>query len=64
MAVLGLATDYCVRATALDAVALGFRVTLVEDGCRGVELRPGDVERAIDEMRAAGVRVVGSSEFG
>jgi nicotinamidase/pyrazinamidase len=64
VAVVGLATDYCVRATALDAVALGFRVTLVEDGCRGVELQSGDVARAIDEMRAAAVRVVQSSEFG
>jgi nicotinamidase/pyrazinamidase len=63
VAVLGLATDYCVRATALDAVSLGFGVTLVADGCRGVELEPGDVARALDEMRAAGIRVVSSSEY-
>jgi nicotinamidase/pyrazinamidase len=60
--VLGLATDYCVRATALDAVGLGLRVNLVEDGCRGVGLRPDDIERAVGEMRAAGVRVVRSDE--
>jgi nicotinamidase/pyrazinamidase len=60
LAVMGLATDYCVRATALDAVALGFRVTLIEDGCRAVELEPGDGARAIDEMKAAGVKVVHS----
>ena len=57
----GLATDYCVKATALDACRLGYRVTLVEDACRGVELSPGDVARAIDEMRAAGVEVVDSA---
>jgi nicotinamidase/pyrazinamidase len=60
--VLGLATDYCVRYTALDAVELGFRTYLVEDGTRGVELHPGDVAAAIEEMRQAGVKVVGSDE--
>lgn len=59
--VLGLATDYCVRFTALDARAEGFETVVVEDGCRGVELSPGDVEAALDEMRRAGVRVVKSS---
>ena len=58
--VLGLATDYCVRATALDATALGFAVTLVVDGCRAVELAPGDGARAIEEMRAAGVKIARS----
>ncbi|HUY93479.1 MAG TPA: bifunctional nicotinamidase/pyrazinamidase [Pirellulales bacterium] len=61
--ILGLATDYCVKATALDAVELGFRTWLIEDACRGVNLRSGDVERAIAEMRAAGVRVVRSEEL-
>jgi nicotinamidase/pyrazinamidase len=56
--VLGLATDYCVRATALDAVALGYDTTLVVDGARPVELEPGDGQRAIDEMGAAGVALV------
>lgn len=59
--VLGLATDYCVRATVLDAVGLGFGVTLVTDGCRAVDATPGDGDRAIAEMHAAGVRVVESS---
>ena len=58
--VLGLATDYCVRATALDAVGLGFAVTLVEDGCRAVELTPGDGARALEDLRAAGVKLVSS----
>ena len=56
--VLGLATDYCVKFSALDARRLGFRTFLVEDGSRGVELQPGDVTRAIEQMRAAGVEVV------
>jgi nicotinamidase/pyrazinamidase len=58
--VMGLATDYCVKFTALDARRLGLAVTLIEDGCRGVNLQPGDVDRAIEEMRAAGVSVVSS----
>jgi nicotinamidase/pyrazinamidase len=56
--VLGLATDYCVKATALDARQLGFTTHLILDGCRGVELRAGDVERALAEMRAAGVNMI------
>jgi nicotinamidase/pyrazinamidase len=59
--VLGLATDYCVKATALDAVALGLRTVVVEDGCRGVGLQPGDVDAAKAEMRAAGVVLCDSS---
>ena len=60
--ILGLATDYCVRATALDACRLGFRTWLIEDACRGVELQPGDCANAIAEMERAGVRLV-TSEF-
>ena len=60
--VLGLATDYCVKFTALDARRLGFEVILVEDGCRAVDLQPGDGARAIEAMRAAGVQVVRSGE--
>ncbi|HEX8833372.1 MAG TPA: bifunctional nicotinamidase/pyrazinamidase, partial [Abditibacteriaceae bacterium] len=59
--VCGLATDYCVKFTALDARALGFRTLLIEDACRGVELQPGDVERATEEMKAAGVEIVTSA---
>ncbi|HUJ61702.1 MAG TPA: bifunctional nicotinamidase/pyrazinamidase [Kofleriaceae bacterium] len=62
--VMGLATDYCVKATALDARGLGFDVWLIEDGCRGVELKPGDADRAINEMRGAGVAVVESGSIG
>jgi len=58
--VCGLATDYCVKFTALDAVSAGFRTVLVEDACRGVELSSGDCAAAIEAMRAAGVRIVQS----
>jgi len=61
--VLGLATDYCVKFTALDARQLGFRTFLVQDGSRGVELRPGDVTRAVEEMREAGIEVVQSMQL-
>jgi nicotinamidase/pyrazinamidase len=57
----GLATDYCVKFTALDARRLGFNTYLIEDASRGVNLRPGDVKRAIEEMRSAGVAIVQSS---
>ena len=60
--VLGLATDYCVKWTALDSVGLGFRTHLIEDGARGVELAPGDVQRAVEEMRSAGVEITTSGE--
>ena len=61
--VMGLATDYCVKFTALDAVQrAGLQTQLIEDGCRGVNLRPGDSQAAIKVMRDAGVRVVWSSD--
>jgi nicotinamidase/pyrazinamidase len=50
----GLATDYCVKNTALDALRLGFGVEVDSAAVRGVELSPGDSERALDEVRAAG----------
>ena len=56
--VCGLATDYCVKATALDARREGLGVTVVEDAVRGVELEPGDSERALAAMRQAGVQTV------
>ena len=59
--VLGLAADYCVKFSALDGRRLGFRMLVVEDGTRGVELQPGDVARAIEQMRAAGVEMVRSA---
>jgi nicotinamidase/pyrazinamidase len=57
----GLATDYCVKFTALDALKEGFTVHLIEDACRGVNLQAGDVGRATDVMAREGVRVVQSA---
>jgi nicotinamidase/pyrazinamidase len=56
--IAGLATDYCVKFTALDAVGLGFKTHLVKEACRGVDLMPGDVAKAVLEMREAGVEIV------
>jgi nicotinamidase/pyrazinamidase len=53
--VCGLATDYCVKATALDAARLGYETYLLLDAVRPVEVAPGDGDRAVEEMRAAGV---------
>jgi nicotinamidase/pyrazinamidase len=61
--VCGLATDYCVKFTAMDAMGLGFSVHLIEDACRGVELKPGDVAGAVKEMRLAGVKIENSGSL-
>ena len=55
VAVVGLATDYCVKATALDAVRLGFATTVLTDSVAAVDLDAGDGRRALEELRAAGV---------
>jgi nicotinamidase/pyrazinamidase len=54
LTLVGLATDYCVKHTALDARAAGFEVVVDRAGVRGVEVEPGDSERALDEVREAG----------
>lgn len=56
----GLATDYCVKNTVLDALKEGFRVKALEDAMRAVEVNPGDGERAIAEMREAGAEIIDS----
>jgi nicotinamidase/pyrazinamidase len=61
--VAGLATDYCVKFTVLDALDLGFEVTVVTDGCRAVNVQPGDGDRAIADMVAKGARVTTSSNM-
>jgi nicotinamidase/pyrazinamidase len=61
--ILGLATDYCVRATAIDSCKLGFRTWLIEDACRGVELKLGDCAAAIQAMKDAGVQCVTSDRW-
>ncbi len=62
--VVGLATDYCVKFTALDAVELGFKTNLIQDACRGVNLQEDDADRAIQEMKAKGVQIVNSDTLG
>jgi nicotinamidase/pyrazinamidase len=59
----GLATDYCVKATALDARRAGFEVLVLEDAVRAVDVAPGDGGRALEEMRAAGAEVLSSSRL-
>jgi nicotinamidase/pyrazinamidase len=54
----GLATDYCVKSTVLGAIDRGFKVKAVKDAMRPVNLHPGDGERAIEEMRAAGAEII------
>jgi nicotinamidase/pyrazinamidase len=60
--VMGLATDYCVKFTALDAVHEGFRTLLVADGCRAVNLSPTDGSAAIQELLSAGVKIMESTD--
>lgn len=60
--IVGLATDYCVKATALDAHQLGFPTTVLRAGIRAVNLAPEDGERALAALREAGVTVVGSED--
>lgn len=55
--VVGLATDYCVKETALDALREGFSVTVDSTAVRGVEVQPGDSRRALEEIRAAGAAI-------
>jgi nicotinamidase/pyrazinamidase len=57
LTIVGLATDYCVKNTGLDALREGFEVTIDTEGVRGVDVAPGDSERALDELRAAGAAV-------
>jgi nicotinamidase/pyrazinamidase len=61
--VAGLATDYCVKNTVLDAGKLGIDVTVVEDAVRGIEVKPGDIDAAKAEMRGAGADFVSSHQL-
>jgi nicotinamidase/pyrazinamidase len=62
VAIVGLATDYCVKATALDSVALGYPATVLAAGIRAVDVQAGDGERAIRDMADAGVTIEGEHE--
>ena len=61
--VMGIATDYCVKFTVLDALELGFKVNLIENACRGVNLQAGDVTQAVNDMQSKGANLVQSSEI-
>jgi nicotinamidase/pyrazinamidase len=60
---LGLALDYCVKYSALDARQLGLNTNVILDGCRGIELEPGDIGRALEEMKRAGAVLLKSSDL-
>ena len=59
----GLATDYCVKFTALDAGQFGFKVHVIEDGCRGINLKPDDSGNALEEIRRIGGKIVRSESL-
>ena len=61
--VAGLATDYCVKFTVLDALGLGYKVNVIADACKGLEVHTGDVERALVDMQNAGAVVLLSKQL-
>lgn len=63
LAVMGLATDYCVKFSVLDACQLGYSTQVIVDGCRGVDLQPGDSQLALQAMQQAGSELVTLSQF-
>lgn len=63
LAIMGLATDYCVKFTVLDALGLGFSTCLIKEGIRGVEINPGDCEKALRDMEEAGVKIISANDL-
>ena len=63
IAIMGLATDYCVKFTAFDARKLGYDTALIKEGVRGVEINEGDCENALQSMRTAGVKMIGADDL-
>lgn len=63
LTVMGLATDYCVKFSVLDALRLGYQTQVIVDGCRGVNWQPDDSEQALAEMQSAGAQLVTLSQF-
>jgi nicotinamidase/pyrazinamidase len=61
--ICGLATDYCVKFSSFDSLGCGIRTSVIEDACRGVNLKPGDSAAAIAEIRQAGASIVESSSL-
>jgi nicotinamidase/pyrazinamidase len=60
---MGLALDYCVKYSTLDARQLGLNTHVIVDGCRGIELEPGDIDRALDEMKHVGAVLLKSADL-
>jgi len=60
---MGLALDYCVKYSTVDARELGFNTRVIVDGCRGIELEPGDIARALDEMKHVGAVLLKSADL-
>jgi nicotinamidase/pyrazinamidase len=60
---MGLALDYCVEYSVLDARHLGLNTHVILDGCRGIELEIGDIERALEEMKQAGATILKSGDL-
>ena len=61
--ICGLATDYCVKFTALDAIELAYKTNVIDDLCRGVDINAGDVFKAKKEMRQQGVEILSSEDL-
>ena len=61
--IAGLATDYCVKFSALDAIQFGFQTNVIEDACRGINLGPNDVQNALAEMKRAGIGLLQSADI-
>jgi len=61
--ITGLATDYCVKYSAIDACRLGLNTFVIQDAVRGVDLNPGDVDKAFEEMENAGAKIIDSSDI-
>jgi nicotinamidase/pyrazinamidase len=60
---MGLALDYCVKYSVMDARHLGLNTHVILDGCRGIELERGDIDRALDDLKRAGAVLLTSSEL-
>ncbi|WP_431222274.1 bifunctional nicotinamidase/pyrazinamidase [Serratia sp. L9] len=63
LAIMGLATDYCVKFSVLDALHLGYQTQVIIDGCRGVNLQPQDSQQALAQMQQSGAELVTLSQF-
>jgi nicotinamidase/pyrazinamidase len=61
--ICGLALNFCVKFTALDAVQEGFKTYVIEDACRGIDINPGDVQKAIEEMKKNGIKMINANNL-